>query len=126
MATTASYIFVTDPYSRSSELNLTQNVTDYDLDQAFESLSQLLETGRSEIPEADQLGRKAVDNRSRQLIEHGDTTGKTKSNHYERPTRFKYAGYDSLKSYIIHYQKTPSGPLPLWKWNRASQLGFEC
>jgi len=30
-------------------------VTDYDLDQAFESLSQLLETGRSEIPEADQL-----------------------------------------------------------------------
>ena len=51
----------------------TQDVPDYDLDQGFESLSQLLETGQSEVPEADTLGRKAVDNRSRQLIEQGGT-----------------------------------------------------
>ena len=51
----------------------TGEIPDYDLDQGFESLSQLLETGQSTVPEADQVGRRAVDNRSRQLIEHGDT-----------------------------------------------------
>jgi len=47
----------------------TQEVPDYDLDQGFESLSRLLETGRSEVPEAEVLGRNAVEKRSRELVE---------------------------------------------------------
>mgnify|MGYP000746005881 CR=1 FL=1 len=51
----------------------TRDVPDYELDDGFESLSRLLETGGSEIPEPEEVGRQAVDNRSRELIEQGDT-----------------------------------------------------
>jgi hypothetical protein len=49
----------------------TQDVPSYELDEGFESLSQLLETGGSSIPEPEQLGRNAVNSRSRALIEEG-------------------------------------------------------
>jgi len=49
----------------------TQDVPEYELDDGFEQLSRLLETGSSEIPEPELLGQQAVDRRSRELIEHG-------------------------------------------------------
>jgi hypothetical protein len=51
----------------------TRDVPEYELDDGFENLSRLLETGGSEIPEPEEVGRRAVDNRSRELIEQGDT-----------------------------------------------------
>jgi len=51
----------------------TRDVPEYELDNGFENLSRLLETGGSEIPEPEEVGRRAVDNRSRELIEQGDT-----------------------------------------------------
>jgi len=48
------------------------DVPDYELAGGFEQASQLLENGANEIPEPERLGRQAVDNRSRQLIERGD------------------------------------------------------
>ncbi|PSP57021.1 hypothetical protein BRC72_11510 [Halobacteriales archaeon QH_7_66_36] len=51
----------------------TRDVPDYELDDGFESLSRLLETGGSEIPEPENLGRSTVDRRSRELIEQGDS-----------------------------------------------------
>jgi hypothetical protein len=51
----------------------TPDVPDYELDQGFESLSQLLETGHSDIPDPENLGKRAVDRRSRELIEQDDS-----------------------------------------------------
>ncbi|RCU47002.1 DUF932 domain-containing protein [Haloplanus salinus] len=51
----------------------TNDVPDYELAEGFEQAAQLLENGANEIPEPERLGRQAVDNRSRQLIERGDT-----------------------------------------------------
>lgn len=51
----------------------TRDVPDYELAQGFEQAAQLLETGASSIPEPDELGRTAVSNRSRELIEQGET-----------------------------------------------------
>ncbi|WP_353634417.1 DUF932 domain-containing protein [Halobacterium sp. NMX12-1] len=51
----------------------TQDVPDYELADGFEQAAQLLENGANEIPEPEALGRRAVDSRSRQLIEQGDT-----------------------------------------------------
>jgi len=49
------------------------SVPDHELADGFERAAQLLENGANDIPEPDHLGRQAVENRSRQLIEHGDT-----------------------------------------------------
>lgn len=46
------------------------DVPDYELDQGYENLSRLLENGASEIPDPEYLGQSAVENRSRELIEH--------------------------------------------------------
>jgi hypothetical protein len=46
-----------------------EEIPEYELDQGFEAVSQLLETGYNELPEPDSLGRQAVQNRSRDLIE---------------------------------------------------------
>lgn len=51
----------------------TRDIPDYNLDQGFENAAQLLETGYNEIPEPEILGRTAVDNRARSLIEQGNT-----------------------------------------------------
>lgn len=51
----------------------THDIPDYNLDQGFENAAQLLETGFNEIPEPEKLGRAAVDNRTRNLIEQGDS-----------------------------------------------------
>jgi len=51
----------------------TQDVPDYELAQGFEQASQLLENGANEIPEPETLGRSTVDNRTRALIEQGDS-----------------------------------------------------
>jgi hypothetical protein len=52
------------------------DIPDYELDNGFEAVSQLLETGYNELPEPDQLGSRAVENRSRELIENpGDDEG---------------------------------------------------
>jgi len=50
----------------------TRDIPEYNLDQGFEQVAELLETGSNEIPDPEQLGRKAVDNRTRRLIEQGD------------------------------------------------------
>lgn len=50
-----------------------EEIPEYELDQGFESVSQLLETGYNELPEPDSLGRQAVQSRSRELIEQGDS-----------------------------------------------------
>jgi hypothetical protein len=50
----------------------TRGVPDYELASGFEKAAQLLETGFNEIPEPRELGRNAVDRRSRALIEKGD------------------------------------------------------
>lgn len=50
----------------------TQDIPAYDLDHGFESLSQLLESGTSDIPDPRDVGQNAVDRRSRQLIEQPD------------------------------------------------------
>ena len=79
---TALYEEVEDPESPSlyetynagtrALTHYTGDVPDYLLDQGFENLSQLLESNGS-IPEAEILGRDAVDNRSRELIEGRDS-----------------------------------------------------
>ena len=51
----------------------TQEVPDYELAQGFDQVSKLLETGGNEVPEPETLGRSAVYNRSRDLIEQGDS-----------------------------------------------------
>jgi hypothetical protein len=51
----------------------TGDVPDYDLDSGFEQAAKLLETGYNEIPEPGKLGRNAIDNRTRNLIEQGDS-----------------------------------------------------
>jgi len=51
----------------------TRDVPEYDLDQGFERLSQLLENDASEIPDPENIGKRAVDRRSQQLIEQEDT-----------------------------------------------------
>lgn len=50
----------------------TQDLPDYERADGLAKASQLLETGHNEIPEPKELGRQAVDNRSRVLIEQGD------------------------------------------------------
>jgi len=47
----------------------TRDVPEYDLDQRFEQLSRLLENSASEIPDPENMGKKAVNRRSQQLIE---------------------------------------------------------
>ena len=49
----------------------TSDIPDYELDQGFEQASRLLETGDNRLPDSERLGERAVDNRSRQLIEEG-------------------------------------------------------
>ena len=51
----------------------TEDVPDYELAEGLEKAAQLLESGANSIPDPQQLGRDAVDRRSRQLIEHGDS-----------------------------------------------------
>lgn len=51
----------------------THDILDYNLDQGFERAAQLLETGFNEIPEPEKLGRNAIENRTRSLIEQGDS-----------------------------------------------------
>ena len=51
----------------------TNDVPDYNLAEGFESAAQLLENGANDIPEPEILGKQAVNKRSRQLIEHGDS-----------------------------------------------------
>jgi hypothetical protein len=51
----------------------TVDVPEYELDSGYEQAAQLLETGESEVPDPERLGKQAVSNRSRELIEHGDT-----------------------------------------------------
>ncbi|WP_237561351.1 DUF932 domain-containing protein [Halostella pelagica] len=51
----------------------TEDIPEYDLDTGFEQAAQLLETGANEIPEPETLGRQAVNQRSRELIENEDT-----------------------------------------------------
>jgi hypothetical protein len=48
------------------------DIPSYELDNGFESVSQLLETGYNELPEPDTLGAQAVENRSRELIEQDE------------------------------------------------------
>ncbi|MXR52385.1 DUF932 domain-containing protein [Halovenus sp. WSH3] len=50
----------------------TDGIPDYDLDQGFEALSNLLENGNSEVPEGNKVGSQAVSRRSLQLIEGDD------------------------------------------------------
>ncbi len=50
----------------------TRNIPEYSLDQGFEQVAELLETGFNEVPDPEKVGRKAVDNRTRRLIEQGD------------------------------------------------------
>ncbi|WP_248896107.1 DUF932 domain-containing protein [Haloplanus halobius] len=49
------------------------HVPDYELADGFEQAAQLLETGRNEIPEPERLGQQAVERRTRDLVERGDT-----------------------------------------------------
>ena len=51
----------------------THDVPDYELANGFEAAAQLLEDGSNEIPDPGQLGQQAVTNRSRALIEQGDS-----------------------------------------------------
>ena len=51
----------------------TRDVPDYDLAQGFDQASQLLEDGTNSLPEPEKLGQRAVSNRSRALIEQGDS-----------------------------------------------------
>lgn len=51
----------------------TRDIPDYDLAIGFEQVAQILETGANQIPEPEQLGQSAVSNRSRQLIEYGNS-----------------------------------------------------
>jgi len=50
----------------------TNDFPDYELAEGFEQAAQLLENGANEIPEPETLGKRAVNQRSRQLIERGD------------------------------------------------------
>jgi len=50
----------------------TNDFLDYELAEGFEQAAQLLENGANEIPEPETLGKRAVNQRSRQLIERGD------------------------------------------------------
>jgi hypothetical protein len=50
----------------------TRDIPEYSLDQGFEQVAELLETGFNEVPDPEKVGRKAVDNRTRRLIEQGD------------------------------------------------------
>lgn len=50
----------------------TQDVPEYDLAEGLERVSQLLEDGSNNLPDPEKLGRQAVSNRSRSLIERGD------------------------------------------------------
>jgi len=51
----------------------TRDVPDYDLADGFDQASQLLEDGTNSLPEPERLGQRAVSNRSRALIEQGDS-----------------------------------------------------
>jgi hypothetical protein len=51
----------------------TRDVPDYDLAEGFDQASQLLEDGTNSLPEPERLGQRAVSNRSRALIEQGDS-----------------------------------------------------
>ena len=51
----------------------TEDLPDYELAEGLEKAARLLESGANSIPDPQQLGRDAVDRRSRQLIEHGDS-----------------------------------------------------
>jgi len=51
----------------------TRDVPDYDLAQGFDQASQLLEDGTNSLPEPEKLGQRAVSNRSRALIDQGDS-----------------------------------------------------
>ena len=46
---------------------------DYELSDGFERAAQLLENGANDIPEPDQLGQQAVERRTRELVERGDS-----------------------------------------------------
>jgi hypothetical protein len=50
-----------------------EDVPDYELDQGFGQAAQLLETGYSEIPDPDSLGRSVVENRVNQRVENSET-----------------------------------------------------
>jgi hypothetical protein len=51
----------------------TRDVPDYELAEGFEKAADLLENGYNEIPEPETLGREAVERRSRELVEQGDS-----------------------------------------------------
>ena len=51
----------------------TEDLPDYELAEGLEKAARLLESGANSIPDPQRLGRDAVDRRSRQLIEHGDS-----------------------------------------------------
>ncbi|TQQ83126.1 DUF932 domain-containing protein [Halonotius terrestris] len=51
----------------------THDVPDYEVAEGLEKAAQLLEDGTNSIPDPERLGEQVVNNRSRQLIEHGDS-----------------------------------------------------
>jgi len=51
----------------------TRDVPEYELSEGLEQASQLLEDGTNSIPDPERLGQQAVSNRSRTLIERGDS-----------------------------------------------------
>jgi len=51
----------------------TRDVPDYELAQGFEQASRLLENGANSMPEPERLGQSAVNQRTRDLIEQGDS-----------------------------------------------------
>lgn len=50
----------------------TRGVPEYELDAGFEAAAQLLETGYSGVPEPDELGRRAVEDRLNEYVEDGE------------------------------------------------------
>lgn len=51
----------------------THDLPDYEVAEGLEKAAQLLEDGTNSIPDPERLGEQAVNNRSRQLIEHGSS-----------------------------------------------------
>jgi len=51
----------------------TRDIPEYELSQGLDQAAQILETGRNEIPEPERLGRQAVEKRTREFVEQGDS-----------------------------------------------------